>query len=237
MSALDSDDEVGAFEHRLTDATLAPRASGSIPNSVFALGGSAPAPAPVKTKQRAIRGMAARAVLAIDACGPLDAGQIAEAVGITRQQAHGVAHHGVDCGYLVRHEGVGGKPSTYSLTANAKERAQPPAPTAPETTGAMKGFKAWLTKAGETSAEGRAPRATRAGPATVPARSAAASPAPVAAAAPPAEVVTLRYAMFNDGTLRIEAGDASLTLPPEQARELLAYATKVSQALGGLTAA
>ncbi len=228
MSAADEDDD-GAFQQRLTDAASAPKVQTTAPNSVFAMGGSQ---VPQSKPLRPIRGMAARAVLAIDACGPLDAGQIAEALGITRQQAHNIGHHGVDSGYMFRNPGVDGKAPTYSLAANAKARAELTTHLA-EQTPAMRGFKEWLTKKGEASAEGRVPVAKRAARATVPTQRQESAPAPVAAPAQIDAQAALRYAMFNDGTLRIEVGDSSLTLPPVQARELLAYAARVSKAIGG----
>ena len=62
-------------------------------------------------------------------------------------------------------------------------------------------------------------------------------PAPAPAIAVPAPTPSadagpaLRYALFNDGALRLEVGDSALNLPPAQTRELLTYLQRVSPVL------
>lgn len=99
------------------------------------------------------------------------------------------------------------------------------------------GFKGWLKRRGEASAEGRAPRKAKASRKAA----AAAPPAPrpkqrlarppVTAVAVPVEAPPVTCGLFSTGELVIEAGGQQMRLQRDQARALLAWLLKVDAAL------
>lgn len=90
-------------------------------------------------------------------------------------------------------------------------------------TAAAAGFKAWLRKKGEDSAEGRPPRKPRA---------VAAPPVPAVVQEPePAALPSMACGLMSTGELVIEAGGQQLRLDRGQVRVLVDYLDLVGAAL------
>jgi hypothetical protein len=110
----------------------------------------------------------------------------------------------------------GGKPVQRIVSAKAAPPAGTPGPSSVfEVGGAAPpsgGFKGWLARKGEASAEGRPTRKPR-----------AVTPV-LATAPPPLATPSVVCAVFNSGELLIEApGQQPLRLAPEQTRDLLRW--------------
>lgn len=219
----DPEDDPGSqeFEHRRVNAETAPPVSTTAANSVFALGGAAPPPAAGKLPGRRAEKHAGlidfirqqKGVTAVTLAKHLGITQRGATKRISKLLAHGEI--------VVVEKGSGGVPAQYAIAEHVAS-AQP-------TTRAAASFKAWLSKKGESSAEGRTRRAALGPrePATA-SRSAVSTAAsmPLPAAAPP-----LTCGLLNTGELIIEAGEQRLRLDRGQMRTLVDYLDLVATAL------
>ncbi len=153
-----------------------------------------------------------RAIQTLQACGPLQASQLAEAMGLTAKQASDLCCNGVRDGQLVRlSKEPGERASRFAVKGQASTQAT--------------GFHGWLKRKGQATAEGRTTpkkraaqgaRVTEMGGGEAPARPAPQAPAPDA-----------RWAMYSDGALVIERLGTSITLEPAVARQMLLYVSSV----------
>lgn len=240
------------FVHRTVSAvgTASPAAAGAL-SSPFRMGQTLAAGAATETTNGAAREVRRRghrvmprARQALAACGTLTIEQLGEAVGETDMaKVRKLVDNGIRAAYWKRGQDASGNMLIeVSPPPIAEDKAKP------------RGFKGWLKRRGEPSAE--APRksrpaaakkaAKRKGPAH--ARKAAAK-APnraartVATSTPPdasqaavaaearALAADLTCGLFNTGELRLEVGDQVMRLTKPQVRGLIAYLDLISHAL------
>lgn len=210
---MNSETDTDPVVQRVVSATDAPRPQTSGVSSVFAMAGtSAPAaPAAAPRVGRGITGIAARCVQALDACGPLNAAQLAEATGFSVAQARDACVNGCSRGYLGREKPALGGAMRYKALPGAVDRIRPAEAPVPneqalqEERRERSGFKHWLEKKG---------RATAASP----------MPAPAPKKDKPGAPTDWRCGVYSDGAVVIEAkGHAPIELAAAQAKALTAF--------------
>lgn len=194
------------------------RADGAAPvatkaaRDVFSLASQAASEASTPPRKQRAGTQADRALQAIAACGELTSAQLADAIGVTKAKAQHLAHEMKRRELIVARKD--GRGYVFSVASAA--------PTARPT-----GFKGWLQRKGEASAEGRAPRK--------PKTPAALTPLPALPALPEVQApAPLCVGLFNTGKLRIEApGQPSLELDKPQVQALFAYLARCAGLLQG----
>jgi hypothetical protein len=193
----DSDDlDDAPFVHRRTDAATAPPVQTTGVSSPFSgLGRLTP---PVTVNSETMPAMS-RLVKTLEACGPLTAKQVAEAMNMKPGTAAALMSDAQSRGLAVKHEKVG-KGYTYRLADGVKsEGVDVIAPTS--------GFKGWLAKQASKEAEQEAAKA---------------SP-PRASGRRPSSQRGLVVGVFNTGEVHVTLGQQSLTLGRDDALELAGY--------------
>lgn len=206
---------------RIVSASSAPPVETNAPNSVFALGGAPGLPS-ITLKPRSDSTWP-QVLHLIQERGPMSVAQIAVATGMTEERVHKSllrlrAHNAV--GVASSHRPCAGHPLLYDLTHRCPE--------------APSGFKTWLAKRGDQSAEGRA----------------SVQPAPEPDTSPEPRVLTghgrgrraiaridpvpgpqLTCGLLNTGELLIEEGEQHMRLNRGQAQALVAYLDLVADTL------
>jgi hypothetical protein len=161
-----------------------------------------------------------RLLKTLESCGELGAPQLAEAAGINPATLSYHITPLIASGDVAK--SGGGNRVKYSLARRG-------------------GFKGWLRRKGQESAEGRAPRKADVAK-IMPAKSSkaprAAKPAPVesvtnssAAAAPLDAATDIECGLFSSGEISIAAGGQSIRISAANTRRLLAWLSKVDQVL------
>lgn len=200
-----------SFTHRTVSAAGAEPVASTAPNSVFAMGSQAP------TDVEPLPDTQAQVEKTLEACGPLTLEMIAEALRTTKAAAQ------LRVNKLARKNRVAvvGKEGRFKVYG-LPHQVVPAAPTATAER-APRGFREWLQRKGEPSAEGR--QLKRRPP---PSQSVTPStPAAPLIDTPPA----VTCGLFNTGDLVIEAGGQVMRLARSQVRELVAYLDRIAAAL------
>lgn len=202
------------MNQRRVNAAEAPPVATTGVASVFAMGG---APAPTSEPEAAKPGKEAEAitdqvVAAIKAAGTGSSVSVSKATGLPRQKVS-VAMNGLYRRGVLEPVGKDGITKIYQL-----------APTGAAPVQKAGGFKGWLEKKGQQTAEGRSWQKKG----KTPQVRAGGSEGAVVPVAMPA----IRCGLFNDGELRIEAaGQPELRLVKSQARQLVDYLDMIRGAL------
>lgn len=201
------------MNQRRVNAAEAPPVATTGVASVFAMGG---APAPTSEPEAETPGkeevsITDQVLAAFKAAGTTSSVLVADATGLPRQKV-AVATNSLFRRGVLEHVGNDGNTKLYR-----------PAPTkaAPSAKG---GFKGWLEKKGQPSAEGRSWQKKGKKPAV---RAGGSEGAVVPVAMP-----AVKCGLFNDGELRIEVpGQPELRLVKPQARQLVDYLDMIRGAL------
>jgi hypothetical protein len=223
----DEDESLGITQRRV-NASDAPPVETTGASSVFALAGkpgSNSTPPPSSTGKRSPR--REEALAALTKHGAQSPAQVAERIGISSQNAYDLLARMLAAKMVVRLGSHGSY--TYDIPDREGERTQAAAaePAPPS------GFKGWLQRKGEASAEGRAKTAKP----TKPAKRRAPRETLVGGAAPALQQVarpipSLSCALYNTGELVIEAFEKQpLRLNRNEVRELVDYLLHLDKAL------